>query len=219
MLVQSKALVDAAQNAGVKHIVHLGVFTPKFDCTVPNFAWHQMIEIYIKHSQIPCTLLHPNMFLQNFTGMYGMAKEGKLTLYINDLKMGWIALEDVAEAIAKVLVEGPDKHHGKDYWFSTESLNIHELATVFTEATGKQFVGVAKSPQEFLADFLALMGVTDIKMLDAYFGGVEEFYKQIVDGRMAHIGDVRDDLPLLIGRKGMSIKQWAEQHKEELIKK
>ncbi len=32
MLVQSKAVVDAAKKAGVKHIVHLGVFTPEFDC-------------------------------------------------------------------------------------------------------------------------------------------------------------------------------------------
>jgi len=39
--------VDAAKKAGVKHIVHLGVFTPKFDCYDAHFAWHQMIEAYL----------------------------------------------------------------------------------------------------------------------------------------------------------------------------
>lgn len=50
MLVQSKAMVDAAKKAGVKHIVHLGVFTPECDCYDPHFAWHQLVEAYIKES-------------------------------------------------------------------------------------------------------------------------------------------------------------------------
>jgi len=39
MLVQSKTLVDAAKKAGVRHIVHQGVFG-QWDCTDPHFAWH-----------------------------------------------------------------------------------------------------------------------------------------------------------------------------------
>ena len=62
MLVQSKAMVDASKKAGVKHSVHLGVFTPQFDCYDPHFAWHQMVEAYIKESGIPYTFLHPNVF-------------------------------------------------------------------------------------------------------------------------------------------------------------
>src|SRR5262249_13844751 len=78
MLVQSKAIVDAAKKAGVKHIVHLGVFSPDADCYDAHFAWHQMIEVYIKASGIPYTFLHPNYFMQNFTGFYSMAKNGKV---------------------------------------------------------------------------------------------------------------------------------------------
>jgi len=213
MVVQSKALVDASQKTGVKHIVHLGVFTPEHDCYDPHFAWHQMIEVYIKASNIQYTFLHPNCFLQNFTGMYGMAKGNKLTFYSKDVKMGWIALEDVAEASAKILIEGPAKHHGKDYWFSTESLNIHEVAEAFTEATGKQFVADAKSPEQFIEDFKV-----DRKIIDPYFLGVEQFFIQICDGRMGYTAVVRDDMPMLIGRNGMSVKKWAELHKENLLK-
>ncbi len=57
----------------------LCVFSPKSDCYDPHFAWHQMIEAYIKTSGIPYTFLHPNCFMQNFTGMYGMAKDGAVT--------------------------------------------------------------------------------------------------------------------------------------------
>ena len=211
MLIQSKAMVDAAKKAGVKHIVHLGVFSPKDDCYDPHFAWHQMIEVYIKASGIPYTFLHPNCFMQNFTGFYGMAKNGKVRFYANDKKVGWIALEDVAGAAARILVDGPSKHNGKDYWFSTESLNVYEVAQVFSEVTGKKFTADARAPEQFIKD----MGV-DRKTVDPYFFGVEESFKQIVDGRMDYISEVSDDLPELIGRKGISVKEWAMLHKEEL---
>ena len=49
MLHQSKTLVDAAKKARVRHIVHQGIFG-EWDCTDPHFAWHQIIETYIKAS-------------------------------------------------------------------------------------------------------------------------------------------------------------------------
>ena len=55
MLTQSKTFVDAAKKAGVKHIVHLGIFG-QWDTTDPHFVWHQMIETYIKASGIAWTL-------------------------------------------------------------------------------------------------------------------------------------------------------------------
>lgn len=212
MLVQSKAIVDTAKKAGVKHIVHLGVFSPKSDCYDPHFAWHQMIEVYIKSSGIPYTFLHPNCFMQNFTGFYGMAKNGKVRFYANDKKVGWIALEDVAEASAKILTEGPSKHHEKNYWFSTESLNTKEIADIFSEITGKKFMADMQPPEQFLKDIS--IGKT---FIDPYFIGVSESFKQIVDGRMAYISEVRDDLPQLIGRAGMTLKEWSKMHKEELL--
>ncbi|MCE5319355.1 MAG: NmrA family NAD(P)-binding protein [Parachlamydia sp.] len=212
MLVQSKAMIDAAKKAGVKHLVHLGVFTPKPDCYDPHFAWHQMIETYIKASGIPYTLLHPNCFLQNFTGFYGMAHKGKVIFYTSK-KVGWIALEDVAEAAAKILVEGPSKHQGKDYWFSTESLNIQEIAETFSQATSTKFTADARSPDQFIKDISARY-----QTIDPYFVGVANFFHQVADGRMDYIGEVRDDLPQLIGRKGMTASEWAALHKDELLK-
>ncbi len=212
MLVQSKAIVDAAKKAGIQHIVHLGVFTPKADCYDSHFAWHQMVEVYIKASGISYTFLHPNVFMQNLTGFYSVAKNGKVRWYINDKKLGWIALEDVAEAATKILIEGPSKHHGIDYWFSTESLNTQEVAHVLSDVTGQRFIADMQPPEQFIKDFGA-----DRKYIDPYFIGVEQFFKQVADGRMAYISEVRDDLPQLIGRKGMTLKEWAKLHKEELL--
>src|ERR1700716_4612715 len=65
MLVQSKSLIDAAKRNGVTHIVHLGAFTRHHDSYTTVFAWHQMIEAYLRVSGIAWTNLHPNMFMQN----------------------------------------------------------------------------------------------------------------------------------------------------------
>src|SRR5262249_3465736 len=72
MLVQSKSLIDAAQRNGVNHILHLGAFTRDHDAYATVFAWHQMIEAYIRASGIAWTNLHPNMFMQSFLSVWSI---------------------------------------------------------------------------------------------------------------------------------------------------
>jgi uncharacterized protein YbjT (DUF2867 family) len=211
MLVQSKAIVDAAVVAGVQHIVHLGVFTRRPDAYDPHLAWHQMVEAYIKVSGIQWTFLHPNCFMQNWTGFYGMVRGGVVRSYSEGNRLGWIALEDVAEAAAVVLAD-PAPHVGKDYWFSTEAANIVEIAEIISDVTGRCFAADVQSSAQFIED----MGV-DRRMLDPYFLAVEQFYVQLNDGRLANFGDVVDDLPQLIGRPGTSIREWVTSHRDDLV--
>ena len=58
MLVQSKTLIDAAKRNGVNHMVHLGAFTREHDCYTTVFAWHQMIEAYLRDSGVAWTNVH-----------------------------------------------------------------------------------------------------------------------------------------------------------------
>jgi NAD(P)H dehydrogenase (quinone) len=102
MLTQSKTLVDAAKKAGVRHIVHVGVFA-EWDTTDAHFAWHQMIEKYIEASGIAWTHLHPNMFMEVFTGLY-IPKNLTYTGYWEDRRIGYIASSDIAAMAAKALL-------------------------------------------------------------------------------------------------------------------
>src|ERR1700724_695237 len=113
MLVQSKTLIDAARRNGVKHMVHLGVFSREHDSYQIVFSWHQLIEAYLRDSGIAWTNLHPNMFMQNFLAVWSI-KGGLYNTYTAKA-VGFTALEDVTEAAALILLEGPEKHHGKDY--------------------------------------------------------------------------------------------------------
>src|SRR6266536_6656296 len=72
MLVQSKSLIDAAKRSGVNHIVHLGAFARDHDAYATVFAWHQMIETYLRDSGIAWTNLHPNIFMQSFLSVWSI---------------------------------------------------------------------------------------------------------------------------------------------------
>ena len=77
MVMQSKTFVDAAEKAGVKHVVHLGFFG-EWDTTDPHFVWHQLIESYVKASGLAWTNLHPNVFNDI---LFNNVKADQLTVY------------------------------------------------------------------------------------------------------------------------------------------
>src|ERR1700752_2290511 len=94
MLVQSKTLIDSARRNGVKHIVHLGVFSREHDSYQIVFSWHQLIEAYLRDSGVAWTNLHPNMFMQNFLAGW-VLKPGVYSVFTSK-PVGFTALEDVA---------------------------------------------------------------------------------------------------------------------------
>lgn len=211
MLVQSKSLIDAAKRNGVKHIVHLGAFTQDHDAYATVFAWHQMIEAYLRESGIAWTNLHPNMFMQNFLSVWSI-KGGVYNTYTSKA-VGFTALEDVAEAAAIILIEGPEKHNGKDYWFSADVLAPHQVAETLTAATGRKFAAAAQKADGFQNDAFQPGSAFET----AYAKGGFELFEQVEDGRMAYVGSVRDDTRKLLGREPLLLRDWAKLHAYELL--
>src|SRR5712664_4054770 len=150
MLVQSKSLIDAAKRNGVNHIVHLGAFTRDHDAYATVFAWHQMIEAYLRDSGITWTNLHPNMFMQSFLSVWSL-KGGTYSAYTSK-PIGFTALEDVAEAAATNLMEGPEKHSGRDFWFSADVLTPLQVAETLTAAIGHKITAEVRKAEGFQSD-------------------------------------------------------------------
>jgi uncharacterized protein YbjT (DUF2867 family) len=211
MLVQSKSLIDAARRNGVRHIVHLGAFTRDPDAYATVFAWHQMIEAYIRDSGVAWTNLHPNMFMQSFLSVWSI-KGGVYNAYTSK-PVGFTALEDVAEAAAVVLMEGPAKHNGADYWFSADVLTPHQVAETLTAATGRKFTAAIRKAEGFQNDTVQ----PDSAFEPAYAKGGFELFDQVEDGRMAYVGSAVDDTTKLLGREPLLLREWAKQHAKELL--
>src|SRR5246127_1862437 len=211
MLVQSKSLIDAAKRNGVNHIVHLGAFTRDHDAYATVFAWHQMIEAYVRDSGVAWTNLHPNMFMQSFLSVWSI-KGGVYGAYTSKA-VGFTALEDVAEAAAVILMEGPERHNGKDYWFSADVLTPYQVAETLTAATGRKFTAAVRKAEGFQSDAVQ----PDSAFEPAYAKGGFELFEQVEDGRMAYVGSVVDDTARLLGREPLLLRDWAKLHANELL--
>jgi uncharacterized protein YbjT (DUF2867 family) len=211
MLVQSKSLIDAAKRNGVNHIVHLGAFTRDHDVYATVFAWHQMIEAYLRDSGVAWTNLHPNMFMQSFLSVWSI-KGGLYSAYTSKA-IGFTALEDVTEAAAVILMEGPQKHTGKDYWFSADVLTPHQVAETLSTATARKFTAAVRKAEGFQNDAVQSGSAFE----PAYAKGGFELFGQVEDGRMAYIGSVADDTKKLLGREPLLLRDWAKLHADELL--
>src|SRR6266513_556398 len=211
MLVQSKSLIDAAKRNGIKHIVHLGAFTRDHYAYATVFAWHQMIETYLRDSGIAWTNLHPNMFMQSFLSVWSL--KGGVYSAFTSKAIGFTALEGVAEAAAVILMEGPEKHNGKDYWFSADVLTPHQVAETLTAATGRKFTASVRKAEGFQNDAVQPGSAFE----PAYEKGGFELFGQVEDGRMAYVGSVADDSKKLLGREPLLLRDWAKLHADELL--
>src|ERR1700745_759000 len=203
MLVQSKSLIDAAERNDVNHIVHLGSFTPEHDGYATVYAWHQMIEAYLRDSGVAWTNLHPNMFMQNLLSVWPV-KGGVYSVYTSKA-IGFTALEDVAEAAAVILMEGPEKHGGKDYWFSADVLAPPRVAEALCAATGQKFTADVLDAKSFLS----VVAQPGSAFEPAYAKGGLELFSQVEDGRMAHVGSVRDDTNKILGGEPLLLNESA----------
>lgn len=209
MLTQSKTLIDAAIKAGVQHVVHLGVFA-EWDVTDPHFTWHQLVESYIKTSGMAWTNLHPNFFMENLDWLFD-AKNNAVTTFWRENRVGWVAAADIAAVAATVLRQGPQKHHGKDYWLSAEVATGAQLATIIGEEMGREISCNLLGADEFKDVFTS--GPLEVETW--YADGGVEFMRQVIDGRMGYIGSIQNDVPHVTGRPAVTLKEWVAEHREQ----
>jgi uncharacterized protein YbjT (DUF2867 family) len=210
MLVQSKTLVDAASKAGVSHIVHQGIFG-EWDCTDPHFAWHQMIEKYIEASGIAWTHLHPNVFMDNLL-TFSAPRGGTVMAFFGEQRVGWTALKDLAAVAATALRQGPCRHGGQHYWLSPEVHTGQQVADILSDVLGTTMRCEIQAP-----DALAKI-IGEGAMEKKYAEAAVEFARQVNDGRMGYIGTVRDDAPFVIGRPSTTLREWAAENRESLLR-
>lgn len=212
MLTQSKTLVDAAKKAGVSHIVHVGVFA-EWDTTDAHFVWHQMIEKYIEASGIAWTHLHPNMFMNVFTGLY-IPKNFTYTTYWGDRRVGYVAPEDIAAVAAKVLIDGPARHASQHYWLSVESFNGEEIAALLSEVTELEI----RCEDKGLEGFRQLIDSMIAQGFDSWYANANiDFVTQMLDGRMSYMSMVQNDIPYVLGRPAKTLREFLTENKSVLI--
>lgn len=214
MVHQVKTITDAAVDAGVGFIVHLGVYSNGRE-TDPHFVWHELVERYIQHCGAAWCFLHPNMFMENLIDSQRPV-DGRLYWPMGEAKVGWIAGDDLTAVAAKVLVEGPAAHANQNYYLSTDLLDGPGTAAVLTKALGQSVEAIVTSPDALEAALRAGKLAMAPKFEKHYAASVVENVRQIYDGRLAHIGAVTDTVERLLGRPPVTLARWAALNRARL---
>ena len=110
-------------------------------------------------------------------------------------------------------MEGPEKHTGKDYFFSADALTPQQVAESLTAATGRKFTAAVLDAETFLNETTQPGSMFE----PAYSKGGFEFFRYVEDGRMAYVGTVRDDTKKILGREPLLLREWAKVHANELL--
>jgi NAD(P)H dehydrogenase (quinone) len=215
MTHQTKTVTDAAADAGVEHIVHLGIFGDG-RATDPHFAWHELVERYIEGSGVAWTHLHPHMFMENLLSVFAL-RDGRLTWPAGDKPTGWIAGEDLASVASKVLIEGPDAHAGKGYWMSTDVLNGAQAASILSEALGREIPADVITPEDMLKAVSDGLVSPPSFMEGHYALSTFEWLRQTYDGRMDYSAIATSTVEDLLGRPPMHLGEWAVLHRDALL--
>ena len=210
MLRQSKALLDQAKKAGVRHVVHLGA-CGRDDTTVAHWAWHQLVERYIEWCGFTFTHLRPETFMQNVLS-YGGKKaieQGVIHAYVENARLSWVDVDDVAQVAALALAD-PETHAGHTYRLGYDAITFGEMAELMTSLVGKPFRYEPLSPDVFLQSMI------DAGAEMAYMGCVYEHWKRYAAGTIPGADDTFDNFPEIAGRQPVRWTDFIKKHKAEL---
>jgi uncharacterized protein YbjT (DUF2867 family) len=146
--------IDAAQRAGVQHIVKLSVMgAGKLPSTFQT--WHRLIEERLEASGMAWTHLRPNMLMQNMRWFtQTIAEAGAFYNCLGDAKVSHVDARDVAAVAANCLVEAG--HDQKSYVLTGEdAITFDEVAAILADAIGRSVSYVDLSPTDLKAARLA----------------------------------------------------------------
>lgn len=207
---QSKALLDNAKKAGVKHIVHLGACGGD-DTTVAHWAWHQLVERYIEWSGFSYTHLRPETFMQNVLSYGGKSviNQGIINAYVEDARLSWVDVSDVAQVAALALAHS-EKHYGQTYRLGYDAINYYEMAKLMTKIVGQPF------RYEPLAPELFLRAMQDAGAEMAYMSCVYEHWKRYAARTIPGADETFDNFPDITGKQPTKWTDFIEKHKSEL---
>jgi uncharacterized protein YbjT (DUF2867 family) len=209
MFRQSKAFINEAKRAGVKHIVHLGACGDD-DTEVAHWGWQQFVERYIEWAGFTFTHLRPDIYMQNLLG-YGGARavgDGVIRHYVGGASISWVDCDDVAAVAAQCLLH-PDRHAGKTYRLASDVKSYDEVAQTLTRVLGQPFSYEARPPEEFLQNVLAA-GADAAYMQSAY-----ENYALYTAGKTPEPGADFSVLASITGKRGKKWEEFAAAHAEQ----
>lgn len=202
---QHRNAINAAKEAGVKHIIYTSGFRKNETDTSPVaflIRQHSETEKFIRAGGISYTFLLNGLYADVLPGFLGEnVLETGVFLPAGNGKAAFTVRLDIAEAAANILLT--TGHENKKYVFTnTENTGLNEVADFLGELSGKQVKYLNPSKAEYLET------VMKAGLPQEYAEMIVSFSEAIEQGEF----EAEDtDLERLLGRKPTSIFNYLKQ--------
>ncbi|MEN6548390.1 MAG: SDR family oxidoreductase, partial [Armatimonadia bacterium] len=199
---QAKAVIDAAREAGVEHIVRHSALGADVSPGYTIGQVHRAVELYLLASGMTATILRPNHFMENLLGMAGTVKaEGKLYSSSGEARMSMIAAKDIGAVAAHVLTNEGFENQSYDLT-GPEAVTYGEIADAIGKATARnvQYVSITDDQaREAMGKQMPEWVVEALLDLAAY-------------DRSGGLSKVNKNVEMITGKVPQDVRAWALEH-------
>ncbi|MBY6676561.1 SDR family oxidoreductase [Rhodococcus sp. BP-332] len=195
-LADHRTFVDAAAQAGVRHIVYTSFFRAAPDATFTLARDHYFTEQHIRSSGLAYTFLRDNFYsdvMELFAG-----EDGVIRGPAGDGRVSLVARADVARVAARVLTD-PQQHVNRTYDLTgPEALSMSEVAATIADVRGRA-VSFHDETLDEAYESRAVWNAPDWQN-DAWVST----YTAIASGELSA---VTDDVERVTGRRAMTLRE------------
>ena len=183
---QHRTFIDAADDAGVEHLVYVSFLGAAADATFTLARDHWATEEHVRARGLRSTCLRDSLYADLFPFLVG--EDGVIRGPAGNGRVAAVAQDDVADAAVAVLRD-PAAHAGATYDLTgPEALTLTEVAEVITAVTGRPVRYSAETLEEAYAS-RASYGAPDWQV-DAWVST----YTAIAAGELATVSSAVPEL-------------------------
>lgn len=206
MAAHQSGLIDAAAQAGVRHVVKVSAGSAATGPDKPSWVGraHAAIEAHLERSGLGSTILRPNYFMQNLLGLAPAIAVGKLPMALQEHRLALVDARDIAAAATAVL-RNPDAHRGRSYEITgPESLTPVDIAELISAGLGKRVTHAPLTLEE-LRESATRAGAPEwiqrhvVELMDIY-------------ARDDSVGLVSHDVELVTGHAPAGLAKFVDDH-------
>ncbi len=201
-IAMKSTAIQAAKEAGVKHIVMSTGIGASPDAGVEVGRWHGQSQEEVKATGISYTFLQPGFFMQNML-MFAepISNMGQFFMPLGNGKVNWVDARDIAAVGVVALTE--DGHENMEYpILGSETMTCVEMAKTLSSVAGKEVQYVDVPPEA------AKQGMLDMGMPEKLADIMNELYML---GSAGHLDFTNDIVEKVTGHQPRMFKQFAEE--------